>query len=109
MTAANINSDSLPCIFCEKSFKHITLYDKPRTILQLAERGGLDLNLTPSRAIHCSTYGNWGSTVLDESNEKLHFIVCDKCVKERAHLMIYEYRNGDILNAAKVLLNDRTL
>ena len=107
MAAANINSDSLPCIFCEKNFKHITLYEKPRTIQQLAECGGLDLNFTPSRAIHCSTYGNWGSTVLDEDNEKLHFIICDKCVKERVHLMIYEQRGGDIINAAKILLDDK--
>jgi hypothetical protein len=68
----------IPCLICDEE-SHILLF--PDSTLEKINVAAWD------NAIHCESIGNYGSTVHD-MNGKIHFIICDKCIRARSHKIL---------------------
>jgi len=88
---ADPDGKAMPCLLSEKSVE----------IMWCTNHTNQDIEKTSyDRGVECSTRGNFGSQVHDESGV-LSFLICDHCVIRKSHLMIMRdfYGSNEIINA----------
>ena len=99
MLKADPNDNKMPCLMCEKPLetpedcKHETIDPTMKNIKYLNFK----------RGVHCCTYGNYGSQVLDLDRE-VHFAICDACMIRHSNKMLSK-PSRETIEASTGLIN----
>ena len=88
--------NTIPCIVCKT----------PLDNLEYESRNGSKVEVHPMDGLHFTSYGHYGSTILDPigTGEKLDVAICDKCVM--GNLDIVRGTGKESLEVFKELFED---
>jgi hypothetical protein len=106
-----VTDPTIPCLLCEKPIpkEHVVTLMPDEPWVEIVERNTPGREGTPSvrmnnpwQGVSVSTYGNYGSQVLDMHS--IYFYICDGCIIRHSHKMFHygdEYDRGEGIQNAR--------
>jgi len=84
MQKADLESNRIPCLICEKLIRTGSPDDQ---IIEIE-------HLNFDQGVECRTHGNYGSQMWDNSGA-IYFVLCDACLVKHSHKMVVDCKYED--------------